>query len=90
MNTCIAIFSSRTNTLMFYSKLQNFGVRCKVSPMPTELGSACNVCIEFKESDVKKVKYLINYTNCRAFLNMYVIKIIKNRRVFEKIYSSYN
>lgn len=75
---CIAIFSSRTNTLMMHSQFKSFGINCRIINMPTQLGSSCAVCIEFSKCDLNKVQYIINRSNSNCLVNIYAVKIINN------------
>ncbi len=79
---CIAVFSSRTNTLMIYAQLQKFGVDCKVINMPSQLGGNCTICIQFMHCDLKKLRYIINRVNARYLVNIYKLKIENNCRKY--------
>lgn len=81
-NMCIAVFTNRTNTLMFYAQFQSFGVDCKVINMPSQLGSSCTICIQFKQSDLRKVRHIINQINARCLVNIYKIAFVGNCRKY--------
>lgn len=72
MNTCIAIFTNRTHTLIYYAKLKNFGVSCKVRNTPKGLGSSCSIAVEFSYKDLNKARAILNSLKLNSFKHIFI------------------
>ena len=72
MNTCVAIFTNRTHTLIYYARLKNFGVSCRVRNTPKDLGSSCSIAVEFNSKDLNRAKVILGSLKLNSFKHIFI------------------
>lgn len=82
---CLAVFSSRNETLYLAKLLTANGYRAGVVNTPKDAGLACGISVKFEEGNLPSVKILISSKPFRSFVGIYRVSNYGNRNVYEKI-----
>lgn len=85
MSYVIAVFGSRNDTLKFYNRLKQNGVKASVIATPKIPSVRCGVCVKIKWEDYEKVKKIMLGKIETNFLGFYEIKIENNKLVTKKL-----
>jgi hypothetical protein len=80
MDYAIAVFTIRTQTIMFYKILISNGVRCEVIETPKQAHLACGISVKFLEKDILRVKKFMS-GNLNSFCGYYKILYLHNKVV---------
>lgn len=83
---CLAVFSSRNETLYLAKMLLSNGYKSGVVNTPKEVGLTCGISVKFEEQNLPNVKIFILSKPFRSFLGIYRIVINGNRYSYEKLY----
>ena len=83
---CLAVFSSRNETLYLAKILLANGYRAGVVNTPKDAGLACGISVKFEERNLPSIKMLISSKPFRSFVGLYRVKDCGNRNSYEKIY----
>lgn len=82
---CLAVFSSRNETLYLAKMLIANGYRAGVVNTPKEAGLACGISVKFEERSLPNVKMFISSKPFRSYVGIYRINIAGNRNSYEKL-----
>jgi len=82
---CLAVFSSRNETLYLAKMLLANGYGAGVVNTPKEAGLACGISVKFEEKNLPSVKMFITSKPFRSFAGIYRVSINGNRNVYEKL-----
>ena len=83
---CIAVFSSRNETLYLAKMLMSNGCRAGIVNTPKEAGVACGISVKFEESKISHVKILLRSKPFRSFVGIYRISNSGSRFTYEKLF----
>lgn len=82
---CLAVFSSRNETLYLAKMLLANGYRAGVINTPKEAGLACGISVKFEERNLPNVKIFLTSKPFRSFVGIYRVNVTGNRIAYEKI-----
>lgn len=82
---CLAVFSSRNETLYLAKMLISNGYRASVINTPKEAGLACGISVKFEERNLSNVKMFISSKPFRSYAGIYRVRNYDNRNNYEKI-----
>ncbi len=71
MDTVIAVFSSRSETLYFYNLLKSVGIYSSIINTPKAAGQACGISVRFTANVLPEVKNLFSKKSFRSFKGFY-------------------
>lgn len=60
MKYIIAVFNSRTQTLMFYNKLKAHKIACSIINNPKATSVTCGICVKFYSTNLSTARSIIN------------------------------
>ena len=83
---CLAVFSSRNETLYLAKMLISNGYRAGVVNTPKDVGLACGISVKFEERNLPSVKMLLTSKPFRSFAGIYRISYNGNKNSYEKLY----
>lgn len=70
MNYILAVFTSRTQTMVFYNKLKALGVACSIINNPRATKVTCGICVKFFAYNLQRARQIIN-NNTTGFAGFY-------------------
>lgn len=82
---CLAVFSSRNETLYLAKMLISNGYRAGVVNTPKEAGLACGISVKFEERNLPNVKMFIASKPFRSFAGFYRVNNYSGRNSYERI-----
>lgn len=82
---CLAVFSSRNETLYLAKLLLANGYRAGVVNTPKDAGLSCGISVKFEERNLPNVKMFIASKPFRSFAGIYRVNSYGNRNTYEKI-----
>lgn len=80
MEYVIAVFSVRTQTIMFNNALQSNGIKSGIIDTPKQANLSCGISVKFLKRDFERVKRFLN-RNFDSFKGFYEIKYLYNKIV---------
>lgn len=60
MNYVIAVFNSRTQTMLFYNRLKSKRIPCSIINNPQATKITCGICVKFYYSSLSEARSVIN------------------------------
>ena len=82
---CLAVFSSRNETLYLAKILLANGYRVGVVNTPKEAGLTCGISVRFEENNLPSIRMLISSKPFRSFVGIYRVQSSGNGNTYEKI-----
>ena len=82
---CLAVFSSRNETLYLAKMLLANGYRAGIINTPKEAGLACGISVKFEERNLPNVKMFLASKPFRSYFGIYRVDIKGNRNIYEKL-----
>lgn len=82
---CLAVFSSRNETLYLAKMLMANGYRAGVVNTPKDAGLSCGISVKFEEKNIANLKMLLASKPFRSFVGIYRIKGNGAGNSYEKI-----
>lgn len=70
MNYIIAVFNSRSQTMLFYNKLKAKKVACSIINNPKVTNITCGICVKFYATNLNEARAIIN-NNTSGFAGFY-------------------
>ncbi len=70
MNYILAVFTSRTQTMLFYNKLKAKGVACSIINNPKATKVTCGICVKFYAYNLQVARSILN-NNMTGFAGFY-------------------
>lgn len=71
MDTIIAVFGNRNQSMQFASYLKRMGVRCKTISTPRELSVSCGISVIFPSQNLTQAKFVLNRYKFSTFVRLY-------------------
>lgn len=70
MNYILAVFTSRSQTMLFYNKLKAKNVACSIINNPKATNITCGICVKFYASGLSMARAILN-NNMTGFAGFY-------------------
>lgn len=70
MNYILAVFNSRSQTMLFYNKLKAKRVPCSIINNPKATNVTCGICVKFYASSLGKAREILS-NNMTGFAGFY-------------------
>lgn len=70
MNYILAVFTSRSQTMLFYNKLKAKHVACSIINNPKATNVTCGICVKFYAYNLSKAREILN-NNMTGFAGFY-------------------
>jgi len=70
MNYVLAVFNSRTQTMLFYNKLKAKRIPCSIINNPRATNITCGICVKFYHSNLSEARAILN-NNMTGFAGFY-------------------
>ena len=70
MNYILAVFNSRSQTMMFYNKLKAKNIPCSIINNPKATQITCGICVKFYSNHLSIARSIIN-NNMSGFAGFY-------------------
>ena len=70
MNYILAVFNSRTQTMLFYNKLKAKRIPCSIINNPRATNITCGICVKFYLSSLSEARAILN-NNMTGFAGFY-------------------
>lgn len=86
MKYIIVMFSSRGDTMQFYSFIKKFNGFCSVVNTPHSLARSCGISVKISTSLINVAKQILANNHFSSFKGIYEINIANNRDIPTRIY----
>lgn len=86
MKYTIVMFSSRSDTMRFYSLIKKFNQFCSVINTPHSLSKSCGISVKISNTLINTSRQLIASNNFSSFKGIFEINIVNNRDIPTRIY----
>ncbi|MBQ7880545.1 MAG: DUF3343 domain-containing protein [Clostridia bacterium] len=86
MRYTIVMFTSRTDTMRFYSLIKRFDGFCSLINTPHSLARSCGISIKISGTLINIAQQLIASNNFSSFKGIFEINIVNNRDIPTRIY----
>ena len=73
MDYVLAVFSIRTDTVLFNKILQKNGVASSVVETPKFASASCGISVRFAYKDLAKAKSLLASSGTKSFVRFYLV-----------------
>ena len=73
MSYILAVFNSRTQTMLFYNKLKAKRIPCSIINNPEKTNVTCGICIKFYYSHLNVARQILN-NNLNGFVGFYKLQ----------------
>lgn len=70
MNYVLAVFNSRTQTMLFYNKLKAKHIPCSIINNPRVTNVTCGICVKFFSYNLSEARSILN-NNMTGFVGFY-------------------
>ena len=70
MNYIIAVFNSRTQTMLFYNKLKARRIPCSIINNPKATNITCGICVKFYFANLSDARIVLS-NNLNGFSGFY-------------------
>lgn len=70
MNYVIAVFNSRSQTMLFYNKLKAKKIACSIINNPKATNITCGICVKFYVTSLGEARAILN-NNMTGFAGFY-------------------
>ena len=86
MKYTIAMFSSRTDTMHFYSLLKNFNGFCSIINTPHSLSRSCGISVKIANNLIPIAKQIISNNKFVSFKGIFELSISNTHENPKRIY----
>lgn len=86
MKYIIVMFSSRNDTMRFYSLIKKYNGFCSVVNTPHSLARSCGISVKISSSQLTIANSLVKNNNFASFKGIYEINMVNNRDIPTRIY----
>lgn len=85
MKYIIVMFSSRTDTMHFYSLIKKFNGFCSIINTPHSLSRSCGISVKISGNQIGIAKQIIANNRFSTFKGIYEINMINNKDIPTRI-----
>ena len=78
MNYILAVFTSRTHTLLYSRLLKQIGIPNSIVTTPRHILKACGISVQLYYNYLSRASLLINQHSLSSFKNFYLIEKTSN------------
>ena len=82
MNLILAVFTSRTHTLLYSRLLKQIGITNSVVTTPRAILKACGISVQFYYNNLSRASMIINQYKLNSFKNFYLIDKKNNQVIY--------
>lgn len=75
----LAVFRSRSNSLDYFEKLNNYGVPATTVPAPKEAKIGCGLCVKFDVRYYARAEALLKIGRYSTFKGFYKLDFVNGR-----------
>ena len=86
MKYIVVIFTSRTDTMHFYSLIKKYNGFCSIINTPHSLVRSCGISVKISYSLVNISKQILSNNHFSSFKGIFEISIVNNKDIPVKIY----
>lgn len=79
MDSVIAVFRSRSETLGYSNLLRSYGVDVKVINTPREVNVSCGISVKFDIAYIKEARDILTRRRFDTFAGFYLVKKMGNK-----------
>jgi hypothetical protein len=83
--TVLAVFRSRSQSMDFSVKLQEYGIPAETVPAPKEAHIGCGLCVRFDERVFLRVKAVLKLGRYSSFKGFYRMDFVGGRLTLHPI-----
>jgi len=86
MKYIIVMFTSRMDTMRFYSLIKKFNGFCSVINTPHSLARSCGISVKIGGPQINLAQQIIRNNNFSSFKGIYEVNITNNSDIPTRIY----
>lgn len=86
MKYIIVMFSSRNDTMRFYSLLKKYNGFCSIINTPHSLARSCGISVKISSNQVQIARHLVTNNNFSSFKGIFEINMQDNHAIPTRIY----
>ena len=86
MKYIIVMFTSRTDTMRFYSLIKKFNGFCSIINTPHSLARSCGISVKISGNQINLAQQIIRNNNFSSLKGIYEINISNNGDIPTRIY----
>ena len=85
MKYIIVMFSSRNDTMRFYSLIKKFNGFCSIINTPHSLARSCGISVKISGQQIALAKQIVNANKFDSFKGIFEINIVNNHDIPTRI-----